>query len=44
MRDMPWVPYKTEIFVGDMEGKQINLDVFPNGCLVGFFYLNHVKF
>ena len=42
--NMPWIPYKTEIFVGDVEGKQINLDVFPNGCLVGFFYFNHVKF
>jgi hypothetical protein len=44
--NMPWFPYRTEIFVNDVDRKsigfeQINLQVYPNGCLVGISYFNY---
>jgi hypothetical protein len=43
--NMPWIPYRTEIFIGAADRgsigfKQINLQVYPNGCLVGISYFN----
>lgn len=46
--NMPWIPYKTEIFVDAVDSKsiahkQINVRMFPNGCLVGFSYFNSTR-